>query len=92
MSSLLSFHWTVLNGMATADCKRDWEVNSSYVQRRERMIFGKELAVSAIICPYSYQLSVFTLLPTHRTHLLPKGISPKFYSVIAFISKFRISG
>lgn len=78
--------------IATSNCERDWEMYSSYVQRKERLTFGKELSVSATICFYSPQISVQTLLPAHRPYLLPKRTNLKFHPFIAPVSKFRILG
>lgn len=63
-------------------------MSSSYVQRRERLSVGEELAISAAVCPSGHQISVSTLLPTLGTYSLPKRDNPKFHPVIGSVSKF----
>lgn len=53
--------------IATSNCERDWEMYSSYVQRKERLTFGKELSVSATICSYSPKY-LFKLYFLHIDH------------------------
>ena len=63
-------------------------MSSSYVQRKERLSVGEELAISATVRPSGQQISVYTLLPTLGTVSLPKRNNLKFHPVIVSVSKF----
>lgn len=40
-SLLLTFHWLGVRHMITRNCKRSWEIESAFVQRKEQTNFGK---------------------------------------------------
>lgn len=78
--------------MATSDCKGDRKMSSSYVQRRERLSVGEELAISATICPSGHQISFLLFFPhLEHTHS-QREITPNSILSLDLFQNLWVSG